>query len=225
MRKKKRPFVIEEALTRIGQTVAPFPKAAMFELADLGYISLFEQLLACIISIRTYDEVSLPCARALFALARTPDEVVRLTPNQIDTAIAQSTFHEAKSYQILAIAQQILQAYGGELPCSAEVLLSFKGVEPQCAHLAFGIACGVPSISVDIYVHRVTNRWGYVQGRTPRRRYCNSKRSCLNPIGSRLTSCWYPLANISAREHGPTVLLVLSSRCVNRLASSLLAST
>lgn len=167
MTTEKRPFVIEEALERIRHAVAPLAKAAMFELAELGHTSLFEQLIACIISIRTYDEVSLPCARALFALARTPAEMVKLTPAKIDAAITQSTFHEAKSYQIHAIAEQILQNYGGELPCDAEVLMSFKGVGPKCTHLALGIACQLPYISVDIHVHRVTNRWGYVQASTP----------------------------------------------------------
>lgn len=167
MATEKRPFVVEKALEQIQRAVAPFAKAAMFELAEVGHTSLFEQLIACIISIRTYDEVSLPCARRLFALAHTPAEMVQLTPAQIDTAIGQSTFHEAKSYQIHAIAKQILENYGGELPCEAEVLMSFKGVGPKCAHLALGIACHLPYISVDIHVHRITNRWGYVQASTP----------------------------------------------------------
>ena len=57
--------------------------------------------------------------------------------------------------------------YDGNLPCDSEILLSFPGVGPKCAHLVLGIACGQPSISVDIHVHRVTNRWGYVKASTP----------------------------------------------------------
>ena len=57
--------------------------------------------------------------------------------------------------------------YGGTLPCDEEVLLSFKGVGPKCANLVLGIACGQSSIGVDIHVHRVTNRWGYVAASTP----------------------------------------------------------
>ena len=58
---------------------------------------------------------------------------------------------------------------GGELPADAQVLQSFRGVGPKCAHLALGVALGQEHISVDIHVHRVTNRWGYVSGRTPER--------------------------------------------------------
>lgn len=167
METEKRPFDIDLAVERIREAVKPFPKAAMFELAEDGRDSLFAQLIACIISIRTYDEVSLPCARKLFALAPTPEAISQLTPAQIDAAISQSTFHEAKAYQILAIAQQVVEKYGGTLPCDLDTLLAFKGVGPKCAHLALGIACNLPYISVDIHVHRITNRWGYVQASTP----------------------------------------------------------
>ncbi len=47
------------------------------------------------------------------------------------------------------------------------MLLSFPGVGPKCANLVLGIACGEPRIGVDIHVHRVTNRWGYVAATTP----------------------------------------------------------
>ena len=160
-------FEIDKVVDRIREAVRPFPKAAMFELADEGYRSPFEQLVSCMISIRTYDEVSLPVSRRLFAQARTPAEVSRLTPAEIDRLIQDCTFHEPKSRQIHAIAQRIMAEYNGELPCDAEVLLSFDGVGPKCANLTLGIACGQARISVDVHVHRVTNRWGYVQTRTP----------------------------------------------------------
>src|SRR5690349_24825110 len=148
MQTEKQPFDIDLAVEHIREAIKPFPKAAMFELAEAGHTSLFEQLIACIISIRTYDEVSLPCARKLFALARTPAEMSQLTLAQIDAAIVQSTFHEAKAPQILAIAQQIMEQHAGDLPCDLETLLAFKGVGPKCAHLALGIACDLPYISV-----------------------------------------------------------------------------
>lgn len=67
----KRPFDIEVALARIEEAVRPWPKAALFQLAEEGFTSVFEQLLACIVSIRTFDEVTLPVSRRLFARART----------------------------------------------------------------------------------------------------------------------------------------------------------
>jgi endonuclease III len=165
----KRPFDIDVTIERIRVAVRPYPKAAMFALADEGFSSPFEQLVACIISIRTYDEVSLPTARRLFERARTPAEVARLDPREIDELIRTCSFHEPKSRQIHAIARRVVDEHNGELPCDAEVMLDFAGVGPKCANLALGIACGQPRISVDVHVHRVTNRWGYVQARTPER--------------------------------------------------------
>jgi endonuclease-3 len=163
----KKPFDINLAIKLISEAVRPFPKAAMFELAEAGFNSPFEQLIACMISIRTYDEVSLPTARKLFARAKTPAQVSQLTVEEIDSLISASTFHERKAAQIHEIAKRILEEYDGNLPCDSETLLSLPGVGPKCANLVLGIACGQPSISVDIHVHRVTNRWGYVKASTP----------------------------------------------------------
>ena len=163
----KKSFDIDRALKQISKAVQPWPKAAMFELAEEGFNTPFEQLAACIISIRTYDEVSLPTARKLFASARTPAEMVKLSPAEIDDLMHACTFHERKAAQIRAIAQRVLDEFGGDLPCDSETLLSFSGVGPKCANLVLGIACNQPFISVDIHVHRVTNRWGYVKATAP----------------------------------------------------------
>lgn len=163
----KRPFDIHTVMKRIAEAVAAYPKAALFELADEGFRSPFEQLVACIISIRTRDEVTLPVARRFFAVARTPAEASRLPVEEIDRLIAACTFHEAKARQIAEIARRAVAEYGGGLPCDEQVLRSCPGVGVKCANLVLGIACGQPRIAVDIHVHRVTNRWGYVHTRTP----------------------------------------------------------
>lgn len=163
----KLPHDIDEMLRRIEAAVAPFAKAALFELADLGFTTPFEQLVACVISIRSLDEVTLPAAQRLFALARTPAEVAALGAAQIDRLIRPCTFHDRKAGQIQGLAQLVVERHGGELPCDRELMLSFPGVGPKCANLALGIACREAVISVDVHVHRVTNRWGYVEAKNP----------------------------------------------------------
>jgi endonuclease-3 len=147
--------------------VRPLPKAAMFALAEDGHRSLFEQLVGCILSIRTLDEVSLVAARRLFAAAPDPAAIARLRPAALDRLIGDTAFHAAKASQIGEIARRTVDDFGGRLPCDAEVIRQFRGVGPKCAHLALGIACGERRISVDIHVHRVTNRWGYVRTTSP----------------------------------------------------------
>jgi endonuclease-3 len=163
----KKPFDIGVAMQRIAVAVEPWPKAALFQLAEEGYTSAFEQLVACIISIRTYDEVTLPVSRTLFERARTPARMVDIAYEELDALIGGSTFHERKASQILAISRRVVDEFGGTLPCERDLLLSFDGVGPKCANLVLGIACGAPFISVDVHVHRVTGRWGYVQAASP----------------------------------------------------------
>lgn len=194
---KKRPFDIDEVIGRIRVAVSPFARAALFELADDGFNSPFEQLVACIISIRTRDEVTIPTARRLFERARAPIEVSRLTSREIDRLIHACAFHERKAKQIHRIARRVVDEYEGELPCEAETLLSFEGVGPKCANLVLGIACGQSHVAVDIHVHRVTNRWGYVRTRAPEqtavaleaklpRRYRVEINSLLVPFGKHI---------------------------------------
>lgn len=162
-----RPFDIDVALARVAEAVRPYPKAAMFELAERGYRTPFQQLVACMISIRTRDEQSLPISIRLFEAAATPEEIAALSAEQIAALIRPATFYERKAWQIQAIARRVIDEFGGELPCDDEVMRSFAGVGPKCAHLALGVACAEPRISVDIHVHRIVNRWGYVQTSTP----------------------------------------------------------
>jgi endonuclease-3 len=98
-RQKKTRFSITIVLNRIREAVAPFPKAALFELFALGYTTAFEQLVACIISIRTRDEVTVPTARRLFAAARSAPKMARLSLRKIDTLIHSCSFHRPKAAQ------------------------------------------------------------------------------------------------------------------------------
>ncbi len=165
----KAPFDIDEALRRIAVAVEPYPKAAMFELAEQGYDSPFEQLVACMLSIRTRDEVSVVTAPRLFGVARTPADLAALPVDEIAELIRDVTFGPRKAGQIQEIARRARDDFGGELPCDDETLQSLPGIGPKCAHLVLGVACGQARISVDVHVDRIANRWGYVRATTPER--------------------------------------------------------
>ncbi|GAB4277211.1 MAG: endonuclease III [Candidatus Promineifilaceae bacterium] len=159
---------IDEVMRLVAEAVRPFPKAAMFQLAEEGHNTPFEQLIGCILSIRTRDEVMLPTARALFAHANTPAAIAALSIDQLDTLIQRVGLHQNKARQIHAIATTLATQHNNQLPCDRDLILSFHGVGPKCANLALGIGCGQPDgISVDVHVHRITNRWGYVQTHSP----------------------------------------------------------
>lgn len=186
-------FDIDEAMRRVSAAVVGYPLPAMFQLAADGLDTPFQQLVACVISIRTLEEVSLPVSRRLFAVAPDAAAMARLPTTEVERLISPSTFGDRKAVQIKAMAEHVVHDLGGELPCDGDVMRSIAGVGPKCSQLALGIAClrrgrpyrvagrpgkaGDPAaddgtaqgrvIPVDIHVHRVTNRWGYVRTRTP----------------------------------------------------------
>lgn len=163
----KRAFDIHEMVRRIRLEVKQFADAAMFDLADQGYATPFHQLAACVISVRTFDEVSWAAAIRLFKAAPTPEKIAKLSVRKIAALIRPASFYETKAYNIRDMAKRVVAEFGGKLPCDYEVMTSFRGVGPKCANLTLGIACGASRISVDVHVDRVTNRWGYVRAADP----------------------------------------------------------
>jgi endonuclease III len=163
----KKPFDIPVMLKRIEKVMKAYPKAAMFELYERGFTSLFEQLISCIISIRTLDETTIPLSEKLFAVARTPKELIKLTPEALEKLLIGSQYPGQKAYTMLGIARAAIDEFGGELPADYDKLTALKGVGPKCAKLALGVASEFPGISVDVHVHRVVNRWGIIATKTP----------------------------------------------------------
>ena len=160
------PFDIHDIFRRLDRVCAGLPKAAMFELRDEGYASPFEQLVASLISARTLDETTLPVCRRLFGAARTPEAVAALDEAALARILAPATFPEPKARDILALSRTIA-AEGGQVPDTAEGLTQFRGVGPKIAALTLAVGFGIPAIAVDVHVHRVANRWGYVATSTP----------------------------------------------------------
>ena len=160
-------FPLDEMFDRIEAHVARRPPAAMFALAAAGHDTLYEQLVSCVLSIRTRDETSGPASLRLFGRARTPGAMLALDRETLVGLIVDCTYPAQKAETILALSRAIVEEHGGETPGDFAALTAFRGVGPKCANLALGIALGVPAISVDVHVHRVVNRWGLVATRTP----------------------------------------------------------
>ena len=164
----KAPFDIDEVFRLLRQATAPLPKAAMFDLRDRGYGSPFEQLVSALVSARTRDETTTPVCLRLFAAARTPEAMAALPEEEIVRLLHGATFPEPKARDIRALSASIAAA-GGAVPDTAEGLTALRGVGPKIAALTLGVGFGKPAISVDIHVHRIANRWGYVAAKTPER--------------------------------------------------------
>jgi endonuclease-3 len=168
-RAAKEPFDTDKAFRRLRRATATLPKAAMFELRDRGHGTPFKQLVSALISARTRDETTVPVCLRLFTVARTPAALAALDESRLVELLQPATFPEPKARDLKALARRILDEHGGRVPDSMEALTAFRGVGPKIAALTLGVGFGRPAIAVDIHVHRVVNRWGWIAAPTPER--------------------------------------------------------
>ena len=87
--------------------------------------------------------------------------------NQVEKAIYPVGFYKTKAKQIHAISQTLLKDFGGVVPDTIDELLTLKGVGRKTANLVVTVGYNKPGICVDIHVHRISNRWGYIKTKTP----------------------------------------------------------
>ena len=127
----------------------------------------FHVLIATVLSLRTKDTLTAVVAPRLFAVADTPAALMALGEERIAELIYPVGFYRTKARSIMQICRILLEAYGGEVPADLDQLLALPGVGRKTANLVLGAGFGLPAICVDIHVHRICNRWGYVQTRDP----------------------------------------------------------
>jgi len=127
----------------------------------------FQILIACLLSLRTRDSTTAEASRRLFALAPDPVRMLRLTHRRIEQAIYPVGFYRVKARQIHDICRRLLDHYEGRVPDSIEELLTLPGVGRKTANLVVTVGYNRPGICVDIHVHRISNRWGYVKTGKP----------------------------------------------------------
>ncbi len=127
----------------------------------------FRVLIACLLSLRTKDETTGPAAARLFALADTPEALRRLSPRTIERAIYPVGFYRTKARVLREVSRDLIERFGGRVPDDIDALLTLKGVGRKTANLVVTQGFNKPGICVDVHVHRISNRLGYVTTRTP----------------------------------------------------------
>lgn len=129
--------------------------------------SPFKILVATVLSPRTKDEVSGPAAERLFALADIPQKMLALGEDKIKKAIFPVGFYNTKARNIISLCRDLIEKYDSRVPDSIDELLKLPGVGRKTANLVVSLAFGGAGICVDVHVHRISNRLGYVQTKTP----------------------------------------------------------
>jgi endonuclease-3 len=129
--------------------------------------SPFRLLVACVISLRTKDEVTAEASQRLFAIAPDPYSLADLEVESIAKAIYPAGFYNTKASQLKDIGKILREEYGGEVPASESPLLALPGVGRKTTNLVLGLGFDIPAICVDTHVHRISNRLGLVKTKTP----------------------------------------------------------
>jgi endonuclease-3 len=127
----------------------------------------FKILVSTVLSLRTKDEVTMDASKRLFAIADTAGRLSTTPVRTIEKAIYPVGFYKTKARSIKKIAAQIERDHDGVVPDTIEELLEFKGVGRKTANLVVTLGYGKDGICVDTHVHRVSNRLGLVETRTP----------------------------------------------------------
>jgi len=127
----------------------------------------YSVLVSTVISLRTKDEVTLPASHRLLEKAGNPEELRRLSREEIEKLIYPAGFFRNKAKQLQTIGELLVRDHNGIVPDNLEELLTLPGVGRKTANLVLGIGFGIPAICVDTHVHRIPNRIGWIETRTP----------------------------------------------------------
>jgi len=127
----------------------------------------FKVLVATILSARTKDETTARVVNELFQVVHKPEDLDKLSAAELDKIIYQTGFHNAKTKHLKELPKVLQSEFDGVVPSEIDDLLRLPGVGRKTANLVRAVAFSLPAICVDIHVHRICNRWGYIRTKTP----------------------------------------------------------
>lgn len=127
----------------------------------------FIVLISCILSLRTNDKTTYPATMRMLNLGHTPLDFSGLKPEVLEKEIYPVGFYKNKAKQIVQISKKLVDEYNSQVPNSIEELIKFKGVGRKTANLTLAKGFNIPAICVDVHVHRISNRLGFVHTKTP----------------------------------------------------------
>ena len=158
-------------MKRVGNVVklleeAKQPQSDFVKLMD-SFKDPYLVLIACILSLRTNDRTTYPATLRMLELAKTPQEMMGVNEEDLEKAIYPVGFYKNKAGQIIELSKLIVEKYNGKVPDSIDELCKFRGVGRKTANLVMTLGFGEPAICVDVHVHRIFNRLGYIKTKNP----------------------------------------------------------
>lgn len=162
-------------------------------------------LIACILSLRTNDRTTYPATLRMLKLARTPQDMMNVEEDELAKAIYPVGFYKNKAGQIIELSKLIVEKNDGKVPGSIDELCKFRGVGRKTANLVMTLGFGEPAICVDVHVHRIFNRLGYIKTKNPEETEFALRENL--PV-----KYWIPINTLMV-THGQNVCKPINPKC------------
>jgi endonuclease III len=190
----------------IGRRIDGMERPAIEQIWDSQKNDPFQVLISTLLSARTQDATTLAASERLFKVAPTPQAMARLTVKQIEKLIFPVGFFHNKAKFVKAASKMLVDDFGGRVPANLDDLVSLPGVGRKTASLVLIVAFqSTEHICVDIHVHRISNRLGWVKTTTP-----EETEQALYRVTDRR---WWPLVNLYLVTWGQNVCRPVYPRC------------
>jgi endonuclease-3 len=183
------PRRVAAVMRRLAKAIQGYDEPAVEKIADDQKDDPFQVLIATMLSAQTRDEVTHAASTRLFRVARSARTMAKLPVADIERLVYPVSFYRHKAVHVKQTCQLILTRFGGKVPSTMEELLTLPGVGRKTANLVLIVAHRrTEHICVDTHVHRISNRLGWVQTRTP-----EETEQALYQVADRK---WWPLINL-----------------------------
>jgi endonuclease-3 len=193
-------------MRRLARAIDGLELPAIEKLSEASQEDPFQVLIGTLLSARTQDATTAAASARLFAVARTPDTLARLSVKRIEKLIYPVSFYRHKAVHVKATCRILLEQYDGRVPTTMEDLLTLPGVGRKTANLVLILAFkSLRNICVDTHVHRISNRLGWVRTRTPD----ETEQALYRATDER----WWPYVNLYLVTWGQNICRPVYPRC------------
>lgn len=190
----------------LGRAVAQMEEPAVEKISEESQQDAFLVLISTMLSAQTRDPVTAAASERLFAVAKTPKTMVKLTTRQIEKLIYPVSFYRNKAIHVKETCKQLLDRFGGKTPSTMENLLTLPGVGRKTANLVLLLAHdSEDNICVDTHVHRICNILGWVKTNTP-----DKTELALYQVAKKK---WWPTINLYLVTWGQNICRPVYPRC------------
>lgn len=200
------PKDTERIMRTLAREIAGLELPAVEKISESQRQDPFQIVISALLSARTQDATTLAASTRLFAKARTADAIAKLTVKQIERLIYPVSFYRNKAVFVRDAAKMVLSKFGGQVPSSLEEMMLLPGVGRKTANLVMILAFkSQENICVDIHVHRIANRLGWVKTSTPE----ETEQALYHALDRQ----WWPIVNLYLVTWGQNICRPVYPRC------------